>query len=189
MNQELHDSPIYGVNKTRLEFLLDGVFAIAITILVLDLKVPELTDRTSARELLSQLTHNGRTFFSYLFTFAVLGILWYKHHVLYRCLNRITHLMYGLHIVLMAAAASFPFCAALLGRYPGNPTTYPIYFGCIWIYQVALCLILWLAAKQKALDPSIEGAQVRVLLASNFKGAIRLTVVATVYVGFFFLRG
>jgi len=182
------DSPVYGVNKARLEFLLDGVFAIAMTILVLELKVPELSDRRSAGELFSQLAHHGRIFFSYLFTFIVLGVLWYKHHVLYRCLRKVTRLMYALHIVLMAAAAFFPFCAALLGRYPGNPTTYPVYLGCIWVYVVALWLLWWLAAKQKALDPSLEDTQLRRLLARNFKVAIRVTVVFALYVAFFFLR-
>jgi uncharacterized membrane protein len=188
VEQEQHDSPVHGVNKTRLEFLLDGVFAIAMTILVLELKIPELSDRRSASELLTQLAHHGRTFFSYLVTFLVLGVLWYKHHVLYRCLARVTGPIYALHIVLMATAAAFPFCAALLGRYPANATTYPIYFGCIWTYQAALCLIWWLAVKQRAFEPSVGETQVRALLSRNLKIALRMTIVFTLYVGYFFLR-
>lgn len=54
--------------------LFDGVFAIAMTILVLELKVPELVAQRSVQELAKGLAHQGSTFVSYLLSFFVLGM-------------------------------------------------------------------------------------------------------------------
>ena len=62
-------SPISIISRNRLEMLCDGIFAIAMTILVLELKVPELVDRHSAAELAQSLERNRATFISYLLGF------------------------------------------------------------------------------------------------------------------------
>src|SRR5438094_5500342 len=72
------------ISKSRLEMLFDGVFAIAMTILVLELKVPELVNIRSVDELRRALVHQAPTFFSYLLSFSVLGMFWYRHNNLYR---------------------------------------------------------------------------------------------------------
>jgi uncharacterized membrane protein len=81
--------------------------------------VPEgLADRRSAAELAAALSHHVATFGSYLMSFSMLGMLWYRHNRFYRHLQSITRGMFVLHLVLLAAAGFFPFCAAMLGRYP-----------------------------------------------------------------------
>lgn len=175
------ETSIRAVNRQRLEFLFDGVFAIAMTILVLELKVPELVDRRSPAELLGQLAHHGRAFFSYALSFLVLGVFWYLHHVIFRCLRRITCLSYALHVVLMATAAFFPFCAALLGRYPANPATFPIYFGCILVYQGTSGLLLWVGGRQHALDPDIDPAELKQLRAKCVRSLVGMTFFFTFY--------
>ena len=145
-----------AVNKNRLEFLFDGIFAIAMTILVLELKVPELTDRKSVVELGQLLFHHGATFFSYILSFIMLGILWYSHNQYFRYIQRITISIFIFHIVQLALAAFFPFCAALFGRYPTNQLSLIIYFGCIMFFQWSI-LIQWLLAKrQGALIPRMD---------------------------------
>ena len=114
--------------------LIDGVFAIAITILVLELKIPELEDRLSVAELGRALLRQAPTFVSYLLSFSVLGVFWYRHNHLYRHYRTITGRMLALHFVQLAAAAFFPFCAGLMGRYPTNRLSVVIYTGCIVAY-------------------------------------------------------
>ena len=101
--------------------LFDGVFAIAMTILVLELKVPEIDDRLSSSQLLHALLKESGTFFSYLLSFAILGVFWWRHNHVYHFFRTITSKMLVLHFVQLAAAAFFPFTAALYGRYPTNP--------------------------------------------------------------------
>ena len=141
MTAEVHDVSVAAepaaISKSRLEMLFDGVFAIAMTILVLELKVPELDKQRSVQELASALRHQGSTFFSYLLSFAVLGMFWFRHNMQYRHYHTINARMLVLHFVQLAAAASFPFCAALYGHYPFNPLSIVIYLGCITIYAWA----------------------------------------------------
>jgi uncharacterized membrane protein len=125
------------IGKSRLEFLFDGVFAIAMTILVLELKVPELEDRRSVHDLAGALVQQAPTFVSYLISFVVLGVFWYRHNHQYEVFRVITPGLLVLHFVQLAAAAFFPFCAALFGRYPTNPFALTVYLGCIAAYAWA----------------------------------------------------
>jgi uncharacterized membrane protein len=151
MEEHAPDSAHSVISKGRLEFLFDGIFAIAMTILVLELKVPELADRHSVGEMARALRHDGATFGSYLLSFAVLGVFWYRHNQFYRHLKYITEGGLALHLLQLAMAAFFPFCAALVGRYPGNPLAMLFYVGCAMVYQWAARLLRFLAVREGAL--------------------------------------
>jgi len=156
MDEHAPASPHSVISKTRLEMLFDGIFAIAMTILVLELKVPELADRHSVGELAHTLRHDAATFVSYLLSFGVLGIFWYRHNQFYRHLRYITPGGLALHLVQLAMAAFFPFCAALLGRYATNPLSLVVYTGCILIYQGAVIVQWRLAGKTGALPAELS---------------------------------
>jgi uncharacterized membrane protein len=135
------------ISRSRLETLIDGVFAIAMTVLVLELKVPELADRQSMSELARALLHQAPTFASYFISFFVLGMFWYRHNHMYHHYRVISAGMLALHFVQLAAAASFPFFAALLGRYPTNRLTTVVYLACIVIYAWA-SVLAWIVARR-----------------------------------------
>ncbi len=147
MEETHHDHPQSAVSKARLEFLFDGIFAIAMTILVLELKVPELNEPKSVHELGHALLHHAPTFGSYLLSFIMLGVFWYRHNNQYRHYILITRPMLILHLIQLAAAAFFPFCAALFGRYPTNPLSMVIYTGCVFVYGWTT-FANWLVAKK-----------------------------------------
>lgn len=130
----MHTVARSSISKSRLEFLFDGFFAIAMTLLVLELRVPELADRHSVPELARGLAQYATTFGSYLLSFIVLGAFWFRHNHQYHWYERITPPMLVLHFVQLAAAAFFPFCAALFGQYPFNPLAALIYVSCIMTY-------------------------------------------------------
>ena len=138
------------ISKSRLETLIDGVFAIAMTILVLDLKIPELTNRVSTAELARELARQTPTFLSYFLSFVVLGGFWYRHNQQYRHYRAISAGMLVLHLVQLAAAASVPFCAALLGRYGSNPLAMVVYLACLLVY-VSASYATWIVAKRSRL--------------------------------------
>jgi uncharacterized membrane protein len=135
------------ISKSRLEFLFDGVFAIAMTLLVLELHVPELSDHHSSTQLATGLAHNAATFGSYLLSYVVLGMFWYRHNHQYRQFRRISPGMLVLHFVQLAVAAFFPFSAALFGRYPFNALACLVYLACILLYSLA-SLGTWIVAKR-----------------------------------------
>jgi uncharacterized membrane protein len=145
-----------SVNRNRLEFLFDGIFAISMTLLVLDLKVPELTDKHSIAELGQLLLHHGAAFISYIISFAMLSIFWYSHNRYFHYIRRITKEIFVFHIVQLVFAAFFPFCAALIGRYPTNRLSMAIYLGCVMMFQLSSLMQWLLAKKQHAFIPRMD---------------------------------
>lgn len=151
------------VSKGRLEFLFDGVFAIAMTILVLELKIPELADRKSSHELGVALLHNWRLFLSYIISFVILSGFWIGHNSLYAKLTRITKAVVAIHIWMLAWAAFVPFCAHMIGRYPGNQLALLIYLAMAFAYTLGLLALIIIAEKQNLFDPAIPASDVRKL--------------------------
>jgi uncharacterized membrane protein len=70
----------------RIATLADGVFAIVLTLLVLDIKAPQAS---SEAELLSQLLALWPKLFSYIISFAILGIFWFGHHMEFHYIRRL----------------------------------------------------------------------------------------------------
>ncbi len=149
------------ISKSRLEFLFDGVFAIAMTLLVLELKLPELLDKRSVAELGRALLDNWRTFVSYIFSFFILSSFWIGHNTLVAKLTRVTKAIVAIHIWLLAWAAFVPFCARLIGRYPGNPLALLIYLTTAFAYVMGLRALVSMAERQKLFDPAIPASDVR----------------------------
>jgi len=172
------------VSKSRLEFLFDGVFAIAMTLMVLELKVPELQNRLSAHELGAALLHHGRTFFSYILSFFALSMFWMVHNRIYINLKKISNTCLAIHIWLLAVAAFFPFCAHLLGKFPGNRLTLQIYFGTVFAYFFGIFLLIIAAEKQKLFDPAVEAKDIR-KLRNRFLRSCVIILTAFVFYSFF----
>jgi uncharacterized membrane protein len=170
------------INRGRLEFLVDGVFAIALTILVLELKVPELADRRSIAELGQALAHEAPTFISYLASFMLLGIFWYRHNHQYEHFRVITRGMLVLHFVQLAAAAFLPFCAALLGRYPVNGLSIVVYLGCVLVYAWASAGTWILAQRSGAMTASLTEAAYAESRRRWLRGCLVLSALFTLYV-------
>jgi len=181
MNERSTDILGAPVNKTRLEFLFDGIFAIAMTILVLELKIPELTEHRSGAELLHFLAHHAAAFGSWLLSFVVLGAFWFQHQRLYRWLHRITRPLLLIHLWLMATAALFPFCAALVGRYPGNRVALLTYMTCAWLHLAALTTLWIVAIRQKALDPQLDPIEIRKVRNRQLRGCLGFLALTIAY--------
>lgn len=105
-------SPRPGLLPTsRLEAFSDGVFAIAITLLVLDLKVPEGGD------LVHELGTRWPSFVSYLVSFAFIGGAWMAHSTLTKFLKASDQVLMGLNLVLLLFVSLLPFTTALMATH------------------------------------------------------------------------
>jgi uncharacterized membrane protein len=97
---------------TRLEAFSDGVFAIAITLLVLELHVP-----TDANELLRELGAEWASYLGYLVSFAFIGGVWMAHSNLTRFTKATDQVMMGLNLVLLLFVSFLPFTTSLLANH------------------------------------------------------------------------
>lgn len=114
---ELSNESVEGIGTKRLEMLTDGVFAIAMTLLVLDLRVPELEHGFAPQELWRQLSHMLPNLLSFVLSFVVLGMYWTAHHTEFQYIKRLDHKLIWLNIFYMLAICLIPFSGALLARY------------------------------------------------------------------------
>ena len=118
------------LNKARLEALSDGVFSIVMTLLVIEIKVPELHEgHQTALDLFHEITKLTPLFVSFFVSFAVLAWVWLAHHFLFhyhaKTINRSVVL---LNILFLSFVSLIPFSAHLLGTYYDNVAA-TIFYG------------------------------------------------------------
>jgi uncharacterized membrane protein len=111
----------------RLLTLSDGVFAIAMTLLALDLKVPDLGSNATDAQLRHALAQNTATYWSFLLTFYVIAVYWGEHRRLMRSVVATHPTLIRDTIFLLLIVAAMPFPASLLGRYGGTPFALSLY--------------------------------------------------------------
>jgi uncharacterized membrane protein len=105
----------------------DGLFAIAMTLLVVAIGVPTLSDASSVHELADALNDLTPDFVSFFISFAVIGRYWLAHHQFISTLRRLSQKLILLNLVYLAFIAFLPFPTALLGEYFENPLSIAIY--------------------------------------------------------------
>ena len=103
--------------NARLEAFCDGVFAIAITLLILEVHAPTPSDVGTTAELWGALTHLLPSLFAFLLSFAVILITWVNHHGALRLLNGTCASFMYANGFLLLAVVSIPFTAGLLGEF------------------------------------------------------------------------
>ena len=99
----------------RLEAFNDGVFAIAITLLVLEIKVPELQE--GGASLGTELLNLWTSYFGYVFSFVMIGIYWARSHFIFQLIERTNHSFILLNLLFLLCISFLPFPTAVLARY------------------------------------------------------------------------
>ncbi len=116
------------MNKARIEALSDGVFAIVMTLLIFDVKVPATTGPVSDLELWRMIFNLWPLLISYALSFFVLSVIWINHHFLFHTfakeVNRQLNLMNMIYLMLVAFV---PFLAHLFGSFPYHQPAVVVY--------------------------------------------------------------
>jgi uncharacterized membrane protein len=108
-----------GTETGRLEAFSDGVFAIAITLLVLDIHVPPLEENGQVGQLVPALLHQWPVYFAYVTSFLTVLIMWTNHHALFRHIARVNQPFLMLNGLLLMGVTLVPFPTALVSEYMG----------------------------------------------------------------------
>lgn len=102
------------MEKNRLEAFSDGVFAIVITLLILEIKVPHVTLNNLNESLLGLMPK----FFSFVLSFIIIGVYWVAHHNMLHFVEKVDRTALWLNIFVLLTVCVIPFPTALLGDYP-----------------------------------------------------------------------
>jgi len=129
----------------RLEAFSDGVFAIAITLLVLEIKVPPAHEATGS-SLLASLRHLWPSYVGYLITFVTIGIMWVNHHAMFRYIRRTDRACLLINVVFLLCLSFLPFPTAVLAEHLDDPEgrrVATVFYGCSFIVMALMFNLLW----------------------------------------------
>jgi uncharacterized membrane protein len=158
------------VSVDRLLTLSDGVFAIALTLLVLDLHLP-----TVSHGLWHAVLNEWPEYLSYALSFLIIGIIWAQHHMMFRYVRRTDHVFILINVVFLMWVAVVPFPTALLARYLHNAgerqTAIAIYSG-LFVVGGVLVNLGWIYASRgnRLIVSSLGRAKIRKLTLNNLPG-------------------
>ena len=105
------------MNKTRFEAFSDGVFAFAITLLILGVVLPPFKQPPTDSELTHALLGLWPNVLAYILSFAVIGIMWQNHHALFRLVDKVDRKTVFYNLLLLMSTVSIPFATSVLGTY------------------------------------------------------------------------
>lgn len=125
-------------DTNRLEAFSDGVFSIAITLLILEIKVPHAEEINAAGGLWPALAHHWASFVGYITSFLTIGIMWANHHSIFTYIHRVNRSFLMANLFLLMMISFLPFPTAVLAEHLPNPANRA---GAVALYEVTLVLI------------------------------------------------
>jgi uncharacterized membrane protein len=159
-----------GLSPGRIEALCDGVFAIAMTLLVLELHVPE---RLGVGGLPGELRHLLPKLVSYAVSFVILGTLWVGHHYQFHFIHRSDRALLWINLGFLLFISFLPFATALVGSYPGQRAAVLTYGGTLM--AAGLCLFAqweYVSRRRRLLGSAADATAVRAIRARVVAGTL-----------------
>ena len=151
-----------GPENERAVFFSDAVFAIAITLLALDIRVPEIAPGEVTARLPGVLIGLLPKFYSFAISFWIIASFWIAHHRLFHYIKGYDRRLLRINFVFLMWIVLMPFSAALLGEYGSHQLPVVVYFSHMIFAELSLYL-LWryAASDRKLVDTDLDPAVIR----------------------------
>jgi len=150
----------HRMEKNRIEAFSDGVLAIIITIMVLELKVPHSADFEELKQLLP-------IFWTYVLSFVYLGIYWNNHHHLLKAARKVTGGMMWANLHLLFWLSLFPFTTGWMGENNFKPIPTAVYGIVLFLAAVAYYILQTIIVAQHG-----RGSKLAKALGADWKGKL-----------------
>ena len=148
------------MNKQRLEAFSDGVFAIVITLLILDIRIPVVPPTDLGAALVNILPQ----LLTYILSFFIVGLYWHLHHQVAAEIKLIDGAFIWLNLVWLLFVSMLPFPTALLGRYPLQPIPLTIYgINLILVNVTGFVILAYFQKRPKLRFIPMSAAELRAL--------------------------
>jgi uncharacterized membrane protein len=161
------------MGTNRLESFSDGVIAVAVTLLILDIQVPELK---GGERLIHALLHNWPQYAAYVVSFMTIGIIWINHHAMISRLAQADRSILILNLLLLMTIVLLPFATELMAAYlrasSGQSLAAGVYGGAFLLMAVAFSALnrQILLARAHMLSAEIPLQERRRILARSVSG-------------------
>ena len=136
--------------KKRLEAFSDGVFAIAITLLVLEIAIPKV----AGGELLAEILRERQMFLAYFVAFIAIGAVWIEHDALVGALEYVDEAFMRLNLLLLLFVAILPLPTGLMGEYAHDregERVAVVFFGVVLLLQTLMLILMARHAERRGL--------------------------------------
>jgi uncharacterized membrane protein len=138
----------------RLLFLVDGVYAIALTLLAIELALPASAEGLEGQELLHSLLDIWPKFLSFLTSFTVIANFWVGQLMIFQYVRRFDGRLMWLALTQLLCVAFLPFPTAVLGEHVSDRVAQEFYFGSLTIAALTLAFLWWYASAGRRLVAS-----------------------------------
>ncbi|MEP7289171.1 MAG: TMEM175 family protein [Chloroflexota bacterium] len=159
----------------RIEAFSDGVFSIAVTLLVLDIKVPHSSELPDGVSLFTALLQQWPVYVAYVGSFATILIMWANHHNLFKQIKRSNHGLLLVNGFLLLVVTVVPFPTSLLAEYIRHPqenVAMMIYAGTFTLISVLFNLLWWYTARSGLLVNDGDTVQAKAIERSYLLGPV-----------------
>ena len=169
------------LTTSRIEAFSDGVFAIAITLLIVELKVPDV--RSNAPDALARaLLRLWPSYFGYVFSFVIIGIYWVNHHFMFGLYERSNHVFVLLNLLFLMSISFLPFPTAVLAAYIADEhhrhTAIRLYAFALFLPALTWFFTLVYASRdRRLLIPGLEDGYID-HLTRKYGGSVALYLLA-----------
>lgn len=154
----------------RVEAFSDGVFAIAITLLVLEIRVPSSDQIDDPAKLIRALGALWPSYVGYLLSFVTIGIIWANHHNLFRLVGRVSHGLVLANLLLLLTVGFVPFPTALLAATLETPSAQigVLVYAATFVAVAIAFNVLWyeIRTRRGVLRPDVEAWSIAAITRS-----------------------
>lgn len=167
----------------RLFALTDGVYAIALTLLAIELALPESSEHLHGEALLQSILGTWPKVLSFLTSFTLIAIFWHGNHRAFHYLLRFDGRLAYLMLLQLLCIAFIPFPTAVVGEHVSDPVAQLFYFGAILITGLATMALWWYASSEPRLvDPDLYPRVIRRFHLNILVGPVAFSVVMIVLI-------
>lgn len=160
----------FGVG--RIEAFSDGVLAIVITLLVLEIKSPELHDATSASEAWNALVALAPKIASFLLSFLFVAVFWVNHHRFFHLVRRADWALLWSNNLLLLLLCAVPFPTAFLGDHPRNPVAVALFAVLLMAAGIAFNAMWRQARRHQLIDQAVDMALIQRAILRGLVGPV-----------------
>ncbi len=163
----------------RIVFFNDAVMAIAITLLAIDIRVPDMAANVAAAEMPTRLQALAPQILSFAISFMVIGVYWMSHHRYFRYIRRYDNRLIILNLFFLLFIAFMPFVASLFGQYSYLNLAIMVYSLSVSVIGFALLALWWHASHDHHLiDADMDPHQIRQMNVTAMVGPVVFLVAA-----------
>jgi uncharacterized membrane protein len=168
----------------RLIFFSDAVFAIAITLLALEIRLPAGNDALDDAQLLAALVGIWQKYLAFAISFMVIGTLWIGHHRKFRYIKRYDRGLLILNLLMLMVIAFVPFPSSIISEYSNRTAT--VFYGLTMFLAALLSTAIWWHASRnyRLIDPHLDAK----LRRRQFVAPLATTVAFAFSIGLAFLN-